>query len=437
MKGFRAFVKTLATNTARLNNVEQLGDVTLVLGNESADLDSMVSSISLAYALSSEQEKSNITAAIPVINTNRSDMALRPECGLLLRTTLAAEGGRLEDLTFIDDFDLSAVVRRYAESQAHGQLDVWLADHNAPASRQTPLEPFVRGIVDHHTDEGRCPDAWWRQIEPVGSCTTLVAAKLRALAIAASSSDLISAPLAKMLLAPILLDTSNMNPAASRATDKDIEYASWLVPQVQWAWPSTSTTTVNWQNENSDSDQLSLSLNVHSTDELYRTLDKLKGDVSHLSSYDLLRKDYKQWDVKDAGGNNWTVGISSISYRLRKWLKRDGRDNIEDAVAKWVEYQNLDLALVMTHGKAKEEKGGPKIYGRDLTVVFSSTSTTPESRRMVLAGLLAADSLELRSYFNSDAATDAFIHFYSQTRTTSSRKQVFPAIKSVIEAVSV
>ncbi|KAJ2800649.1 Exopolyphosphatase [Coemansia guatemalensis] len=436
MKGFRAFVKTLASNTARLNNVEQLGDITLVLGNESADLDSMVSSISLAYALSSEQEKSMSNAAIPVINTNRSDMALRPECGLLLGATLAAEGGRLEDLTFIDDFDLPAVVRRYTVSQARGRLDVWLADHNAPSSRQAALVPFVRGIVDHHADEGRCPDAWWRQIEPVGSCTTLVAAKLRALAIATSSNELIGAPLAKMLLAPILLDTSNLNPAASRATDKDIEHVSWLVPQVQWAWPSASTAAVDSQSEETDTDQLS-SLNVHSTEELYRTLDKLKGDVSHLSSNDLLRKDYKQWEVKDASGRHWTVGISSISYRLRKWLKRDGRANIEDAVAKWIERQNLDLALVMTHGKAKETKGGQKIYGRDLTVAFSSTSTTPETRRVVLAGLLAADSLKLRSYFDSDAATDALVHFYSQTRTTSSRKQVFPAIKSVIEAVSV
>ncbi|KAJ2081947.1 Exopolyphosphatase [Coemansia sp. RSA 988] len=434
MKGFRAFVKTLASNTARLNNVEHLGDVTLVLGNESADMDSMVSSISLAYALSSEQERSNSSAAIPVINTNRSDMALRPECGLLLSATLAAEGGRLEDLTFIDDFDLLAVVQQYAASQGHGQLDVWLTDHNAPASRQASLEPFVRGIVDHHTDEGRCPEAWWRQIEPVGSCTTLVAEKLRNLATTASTNELIGAPLAKMLLAPILLDTSNLKPAAGRTTDKDIEHVSWLIPQVQWTWPSTST--VHSQSEESDTEQLS-SLNVHSTDELYRTLDKLKGNVSHLSSYDLLRKDYKQWEVEDAGGRQWTVGISSISYRLRKWLKRDGRANIEDAVARWIEQQNLDLALVMTHGKAKETKGGPKIYGRDLTVVFSSTSTTPESRRLVLAGLLASDALGLCSYFDSDAATDALVHFYSQTRTTSSRKQVFPAIKSVIEGVAV
>ncbi|KAJ2762297.1 hypothetical protein IWQ57_005832, partial [Coemansia nantahalensis] len=52
MRGFGAFVRALAGNAARLGGRGAAdGPLTLVLGNESADLDSIVSSIVLAYAL--------------------------------------------------------------------------------------------------------------------------------------------------------------------------------------------------------------------------------------------------------------------------------------------------------------------------------------------------------------------------------------------------
>ncbi|KAJ2712999.1 Exopolyphosphatase [Coemansia spiralis] len=372
--------------------------------------------------------------AIPVINANRSDMALRPECDLLLQTTLVAAGGRgVADLTFIDDVDLAGLARQHTVSgQAAGvRLDVWLVDHNAPASRLAVLEPFVRGIVDHHADEGRCPLAAWRQISTVGSCATLVAARLQEL-VRTAGPDIVDASLAKLLLAPILLDTANLNPAAKRATDEDIERVEWLTSLVEWAQPRAAAAAAA-----GDADEDIPSLDVSNAAELYRVLDKLKGQASHLSAADLLRKDYKQWVVPDAAGRSWTVGISSSSYRLRKWLKRDGRAGIEAAIAAWVASQGLDLALVMTHGKAKEAKGGAKVYGRDLTVAFASSSTTPQQRQQVLLGLQHAECLGLRSYFGgAEDGDSAGAWFFVQTCVESSRKQVFPAVKDVVAAVS-
>ncbi|KAJ2666804.1 Exopolyphosphatase [Coemansia sp. RSA 1199] len=407
MKGFGLFVKTLAANTARLNSLDvPSGRLTLVLGNESADLDSMVSSLALAYALSPALN----TPPIPIINTNRSDMALRPESTLLLRTTLANDS--FNALTFIDDFDLTRVV---SYGHKYG-LDVWLVDHNAPASRQVELEPFVRGIVDHHVDEGRCKQAE-RQIELVGSCATLVAERLR------NTLGRVEPELAKMLVAPILIDTSELSSSARRATDKDIEMVSWLVPQVEWAWPSADQAD---QADNSSDEVESLD-HVSSTHELYKILDKLKGKVSHLSARDLLRKDYKQWSV---GSPVWTVGISSISYRLQKWIKRDSRKQIKKALEKWVEDQHLDIALVMTHGKAKQK--GVKVYGRDLVVAFAR-SVDKEQQRHVLDGMRRSELLGLEPLF--DEQDDGPV-FFNQTRTESSRKQVFPAVKAVIESLS-
>ncbi|KAJ2847858.1 hypothetical protein IWW36_003632, partial [Coemansia brasiliensis] len=158
MKGFKTFLKTLAGNAAVLSNrTDYKGNLTLVLGNESADLDSVVSSISLAYLLGSSLPKTQ--PPIPVINTNRADISLRPDCQALLQSVLPPAAS-LGDLTFIDDIDFTQLLKIYGS-----RLHIWLVDHNAPASRQQELEPFVEGIVDHHVDENRSLDAKWRQIE--------------------------------------------------------------------------------------------------------------------------------------------------------------------------------------------------------------------------------------------------------------------------------
>ncbi|KAJ1850123.1 Exopolyphosphatase [Coemansia sp. RSA 2703] len=412
---FSSFVKSLAVNTARLSSANPwaTGKLTLVLGNESADLDSMVSSISLAYTLT----QAGSVPAIPIINAQRSDLSLRPDCNLLLTTTLAASGGSLQDLTFIDDIDLPSVIEKYTPTENYvvpGQLEVWLTDHNAPTSTQMFLEPFVRGIVDHHVDERRCLDAGTRDIEMVGSCASLVARMLR------EREPLIDPVLAKMLLSPVLIDTANLSPTANKATDVDRAAVAWLMPQVQWALvPATSN------DEDADSP---VSLDVQNTTELYRALDKLKGQVSDLSARDLLRKDYKQWLVSDHSGLQWNVGISSVGYRLKKWVKRDGQDTIVAAIDQWIDERQLDIALVMTHGKAKQK--GVKTYGRDLAVAFSERRMDKSAN--VTAGLTASD-LKL-SGFAGLQETER-VRFYEQQKIEASRKQVFPVLKGVIESV--
>ncbi|KAJ2237042.1 Exopolyphosphatase [Coemansia sp. RSA 1722] len=410
---FSLFVKSLASNTARLTSgsPSSVGKLTLVLGNESADLDSMASSISLAYTLTQAGE----IPAIPIINVNRSDLALRPDCGLLLSTTLQASGASIQDLTFIDDFDLRSVVKHYEPAENYvvpGELEVWLADHNAPASRQQYLEPFVKGIVDHHVDEGRCLSAQTRIIDMVGSCATLVGTMIR------EKEELIDPVLAKMILSPILVDTANLSPTAMKATDKDRACVSWLFPQVQWSDVSVSA---------DKDDDAPLTLDVQNTTELYKTLDKLKGQVSHLSSRDLLRKDYKQWQVSDLSGIVWNVGISSVGYRLKKWIKRDGQTTIVDAVDRWIEDQGLDIALVMNHGKVKEN--GVKTYGRDLVVAFSASK---ENRSLSIIDSLVKTDLNLVPYVGTNDT--GLVRFYSQLKTEASRKQVFPTVKQVIES---
>ncbi|KAJ1737748.1 Exopolyphosphatase [Coemansia sp. Benny D160-2] len=459
ISNFSSFVKVLAGNTALLNDVGTLGtsNLTLVLGNESADLDSMVSSLTLAYVLSAQKNSSSVGNVVAVMNTNRADMVLRQDCQMLLQSALLAEGGKgIEDLTFIDDIDLQAVVGRYSsdnnsnnnkkkEQEGIGRpaLDVWLVDHNAPASRQSFLEDYVRGIVDHHVDEGKCQAAQWREIESVGSCSTLVAAKVRSL------GNPVDPTLAKLMLAPVLLDTDNFSAASQRATEKDRDIRSWLVPLVEWAPHASSSSFSSLLEgaagagssdaEGDDEAQSSgRELQVSSAQELYKTLDKLKGSVKHLASEDLLRKDYKQWQVADGAGKVWAVGISSVAYRMQKWLKRDGVGGVEDAVQAWIAKQGLDVALIMTHGKARPRKKQPKAYGRDLAVGFSQAGVSGLQESLLVRLLRESDTLGLQSLHVDDLQSDmdrSRMLFFAQTRSESSRKQVFPAVKHAIESM--
>ncbi|KAJ2349139.1 Exopolyphosphatase [Coemansia sp. RSA 2671] len=146
--------------------------------------------------------------------------------------------------------------------------------------------------------------------------------------------------------------------------------------------------------------------------------------VTHLSPYDLLRKDYKQWQVADANGKAWALGISSISFPLKKWMKRDG-PLIEQAIGHWIAHQNLDMALVMTHGKTKEN--GIKVYGRQLILAFSPDI---KEGQMVVDKLMDVEVLGLQLLEKTSGAW-----WFTQSRSESSRKQVFPAVKQLIEGL--
>ncbi|KAJ2015231.1 Exopolyphosphatase, partial [Coemansia sp. S610] len=171
-------------------------------------------------------------------------------------------------------------------------------------------------------------------------------------------------------------------------------------------------------------DLTTATLDVSSPDDLYKTLDSLKGMVTHLSPYDLLRKDYKQWQVADANGKAWALGISSISFPLKKWMKRDG-PLIEQAIGHWIAHQNLDMALVMTHGKTKEN--GIKVYGRQLILAFSPDI---KEGQMVVDKLMDVEVLGLQLLEKTSGAW-----WFTQSRSESSRKQVFPAVKQLIEGL--
>jgi exopolyphosphatase len=244
----------------------------VAMGNEAADLDSMASSILYAFFRSGGGSET-APPVIPLINIPRDDFVLRTEAHYLFREL----GLDIAALRFADEIDLETLYQTQ-------RLRLTLIDHNILAAAQARYAGAVEAIVDHHADAGLYQQADPRTIEPVGSAATLVAE-----AILRERPALIDAGTATLLLATILLDTVNLDPAAKRVTPKDQHVAARLRP-VAGTDP----------------------------DALFARLQAEKFNISSLTTQDLLRKDYKQWHSASI-----RYGISTILTSLETWIAQD------------------------------------------------------------------------------------------------------------------
>ena len=192
---------------AYLQNAEKQLDYVsaqhVVMGNESADLDSIVSAAVYAYFIHYRfgGKSANI---VPMVNIESCEISLRPECIF----HFASSGADVHHLVFSDRIELDRL-------HSEGRLKLTLVDHNALAPSQAHLEDAVSEIIDHHCDEKRFQGIERRVIEPVGSCATLVAEM-----ILDEAPELLDTRLARLLLGPILLDTVNLDPTKKRCSGK-------------------------------------------------------------------------------------------------------------------------------------------------------------------------------------------------------------------------
>mmetsp|Transcript_25585 Transcript_25585/g.31042 ORF Transcript_25585/g.31042 Transcript_25585/m.31042 type:complete len:389 (-) Transcript_25585:490-1656(-) len=301
--------------------------VSVVLGNEAADVDSIVCAILYAFLLHITGNGHDRHLA-PVVNVPRADLALRADAKWLLKSV----GLDTTSLMFLDDIDL----RRLKKVGALKSLV--LVDHNRLGRQQEEeeeagLEELIVEIVDHHKDERQYPKDVKRNIQMVGSCSTLVAAEYTKKAPAALQNTQI----ASMLLAGVLLDTGNMDPALGKATAADDLMAKVLSPKCE-----------------------------ETPAEFYERLKNLRLDVSTLTTRDLLRKDYKQWTM---GGGGFRVGISSVPVFIEKMSTKD--NDMAQAIDNWQAECELDLLLIMN----ADTDPSDGTFKRQLVLLPSSSTT--------------------------------------------------------------
>lgn len=282
----------------------------VVLGNQSGDMDSIVSAITFSYV-------NRTKGYIPVINIMREDLILRGD------VLYVFERLNIDPDTLLYQEDLQFLLK-LAEK---GKVRITLVDHNHLAPDQEAFENYVELIVDHHKDE--------EVLYP------LLREKEKVIAAVASNSTLIgelillgapqesSPEVAYLLLSAILLDTRNLTNTLIM-TERDIEIATQLKEKAEGYYDET----------------------------LFDTLTHYRYEVEHLSPDLLLKKDYKFYKegkllygiAAIPKGVDWTAANrskwqESFSHAFKKQnlhlysaLAYEGNDRI------WIAYiPSLDL----------------------------------------------------------------------------------------------
>ena len=261
----------------------------VVIGNEAADLDSIVSSITYGYLRSLQEPK---RVVVPILDIPRADLDLRLDVVYLLREA----GIKVEDLVFRDEIAVDALAER---------ARLVLVDHNRPGVHFQLFQ--VAGIIDHHHDEGEYPQADPRLIEPVGSTATLVGREFLA------SGLTVDQDLALLLVGTILLDTVNLEERAGRVTGTDREVANRLLPLIQ-----------------------------QDRQQLFTAIRQAKFNLLGLSTHDLLRRDYKEY-----GFAHLRCGISSVPMSMQTWWAMD--TNLLKGMEEFASQRGVDIFLSMNN----------------------------------------------------------------------------------------
>ncbi|KAI1305547.1 Exopolyphosphatase [Mortierella claussenii] len=389
---------TFLTSIRSRLEAEPDAHVILVSGNESADLDSIVSALTTAFFLARDNNNKSKAIVLPFINIPKIDLTLRSDVKYVLSSNHIDS-----DLIFFRD-----QLPQLEQLVANDKLSLFLVDHNKVEGTMSSLQnASVVGVIDHHADENLyTTTANPRRVQVVGSCASLVTDEFFKKAVEHEQSNNGSSDiptwtqqLARFLLGPILIDTKKLDPEFNKVKPLDIAMANLVLPYTGW----------------------------DSMDDLYQKIDEARHDTSKLSFYDLLRKDYKEWSIIQAGtGQPVKVGISSVVGLTEKYVQRDGKTAIQQAIAQWAQNRSLDLFIVLLSDTLREELGG---YQRQMIVhpILNNVKSLPD--------LLEKDeTLRLERAHTID--TDDFVErggrAYFQRNSSCSRKQSWPLIQKLL-----
>jgi exopolyphosphatase len=376
--GLVDFVKAARAQFGELSGTGK-GNVKLLrlaLGNSSGDMDSVVSSIGFSYFSSLANAEADVHKQIlPVISFHRDDLKLRKD----IEYTLHKVGLFEDDLIFINDVAKLKCDRYELNLVDHNEIDSEFFKSEGIREKAT-----VVSIIDHHVDGGLYGDTTNpRIIETCGSCSSLVYRYFAKEIVDATLNE----PERELLLTPILIDTSCLT---QRTENADKEAVAALTKGHE--------TTVN----------------------LEALTDKAKAEkhnTTGLTMYDLLRKDYKEYD--DCG-NDLKLGISSVGESISHLRERYGGDTaVAAAVAQWMQQRHLHVFALMTSYVDDDGDG----FTREIAL-FTSVPGLKEALVAQLAGPLRLEP-----------AADVDSVWYFQRDVQKSRKAVAPLLRAALRGM--
>ncbi|OMJ08789.1 Exopolyphosphatase, partial [Smittium culicis] len=344
MISFKTFTDSILKNKAAISSISNSKSFNFVIGNQAADLDSTVSAIALGYYLSltpgnSQLENLKNTAIFPLINTPSATSKYRLDVKFVLENFLSKNSNSNLDTSekfgiYIDEThpDLEHLLSNPDNSNS----SVYLVDHNSLNIKQTFMDKFVNGIVDHHFDEKLHLNAKIRNIHPVCSCTSLVVLMIKNRLEELQISDYresMPPNLIMSLLSSLSIDTSNFNDSVvEKIKDADIEATEWLLnlldkygTSVDSELEKVSTAAAIIPESKKVRNKSSNPLFANFSNKLFKyftLLHSLKSDISQLDLTDLFEKDYKLVSAENESFGIINYGTSSIPARLAYLVKK-------------------------------------------------------------------------------------------------------------------
>ena len=319
----------------------------------------------------------------------RADLALRPELHHLLTLLQISP----DDLLFTNDPPLSDLPK---------STRIALVDHNKlePALHAFFQDANVRGIIDHHEDEGGSPNAKPRIIETSGSCASLVTNYFKEVF---PTTGVVRGELARLGLAAALIDTTNLT---NKVTEHDLSAVEFLESVINGM--PVEPGGEKWDRQ-----------------KFFDGIWDSKNDIDQMPLRDLLRKDWKEW-TEDNGKK---IGIAAIIRDL-SWLQdRHGQDSFLQGVKSWAQERELDLVSVMTTiGQGDEFKRELMVWALNDSVKETIPSFEEKARRAELKLQVWRDG----GLDSKDGERKAWRQF----NLVASRKQVSPLLRESLREVS-
>lgn len=403
----------LSTLRKHLRSRSSNGKLTVVSGNESADMDSVVSALVYGYLSFRKYD----SFCIPLINTERKNFKLRRDIVNLLNREAISE-----DLLFFVD-DLGLIIPK--------PIDLVLVDHcniQGDLLSQWFERGFetVTGIIDHHADEGEFLDCKPRIITTNGSCSSLVFnywyEQFENKIVVEEETRLI-----ELLLAPLILDTSYLSEQVKEDDVKAFEMYRYIMQKKDYKISPLF-------------DYLSPKIKKD-TDGLkafYKSLKKAKNDVEGFSFEDHLMKDYKQYKFTKGKNGVTKIGFSSLKYSFLYILTTYTETEVLEAAAHVKKENGLDALMILTSFSEKDLKKREFAYVHDkadpvediCSLISQSSKDTLELNTNIY------DFEKVKSKVNNLNKSNMCFKILNQGNTWATRKKVVPVIKDIIEGTS-
>lgn len=212
--------------------------------------------------------------------------------------------------------------------------------------------------------------------------------------------------LARLTLAAVLIDTTNMT---NKVTSHDEKALSFLEKEIQKSAAEGGATPEPWDRSR-----------------FFDAIWGAKNNIDKMPLRDLLRKDWKEWtEIVEKTGERRKLGIAAILREL-KWLKeRERGEGFLDGIKSWAQERELDVVSVMTTtGQGDEFRRELLVWALKDEVKECINAFTKKAEEAAL-GLKTWDQGGLDDEGSARKA-------WSQSNLAASRKQVAPLLRESV-----